>query len=106
MSTTWNVLYRCRRCGAIDRSMCGSHEIVERAVMFAAIGSPRREPGDGHIVIMTSTHLCADGGYGVTDLIGGAPEPEAAPLSAWERFTGWVESLTKAKRAPGSPVKE
>lgn len=71
----WKMEYRCRRCAFIDRSLGGPHDLIEQAVMFAAVAPEMLPKIPGVPVGLHSTHLCADGGYAISDLIGAAPEP-------------------------------
>jgi len=62
------VLYKCRNCGAIDRSTCGSETNCHMALVECTVsGSCGRF---GIPVLMTSIHTCEDGAFGITDLIG------------------------------------
>jgi len=62
--------YKCRRCGEISRpSGCGAeYAMHELAVLQAAKK-------------VTALHVCKDGGYGVSDLLGCTPPIEPIKLS-------------------------
>lgn len=68
----WRAEYKCRRCGAIDRSLCGAKEVCQAALIHAVVAESRGAAliNFGIPMNMLSTHLCEDGGSGVTDLIG------------------------------------
>lgn len=71
-SRPWRALYKCRRCGNLDDSTCGSKELLGRAVTEATVtGCCTRH---GIPVPMVSSHRCPDKGIGVTDLVGCEPE--------------------------------
>ena len=59
-------LYKCRRCGKIDRSTSSG----ENLAMMQTINIVLCIPTKGIPLSMISTHICKDGGYGVTDFIG------------------------------------
>ena len=63
-----NIEYKCRRCGAVDRSIKGAHELALKAILSAITDTYL--PEGGIPVTMFSTHLCEDGGAGVSDLLG------------------------------------
>jgi hypothetical protein len=70
---TWRVVYKCRRCGALDKSSAGSHEIVQQNIMGAVFGI-KIPMQVGLPSQLLSTHSCPDGSIGVSDLIGGEEE--------------------------------
>lgn len=60
--------FKCRRCGAIDGTTQSSPEIAQTVVIeTVVVGKCVRY---GIPTTMVSTHLCKDGGTGVTDFIG------------------------------------
>ena len=65
-------LYKCRRCGKHDISTeCGGGSgwrHLKNAIFNIREGSDMPLP-------MISSHACADGGHGITDLIGCEPIP-------------------------------
>lgn len=74
MSVESRALYKCRRCGEIDRSTCGDELTMKVAVIEATVtGTCSRF---GIPVSLVSSHTCKDGGNGVTDLIGCEIEPK------------------------------
>lgn len=56
------VIYRCRRCQELH--------VVD---VLNALITAREAVDRGHTI---ASHTCADGAYGVTDLIGTAPPPK------------------------------
>jgi hypothetical protein len=59
--------YKCRRCGEIGRN---SHvpSIQSAVIGIVAVG---KTPWTGMVGHILDVHSCADGGLGVSDLIGG-----------------------------------
>lgn len=69
MSQPGRIVYRCRRCGGLDR-------MVHTPDLFAsvlALAANSRDPSAGFPCKATSTHACTDGGFGISDAIGGEP---------------------------------
>jgi transcription elongation factor Elf1 len=65
--------YKCRRCGKIDSSLCTGNEEIANACLLrvvCGIDYPILPNNIGMNPEMLSTHLCKDGGTGITDLIG------------------------------------
>lgn len=76
-SSAWCVVYKCRRCGEPDKtSHIGAATTVLQSVIYAAIGMEMQLP-IGTQPQMLSTHSCADGGIGISDLVGGEREDDA-----------------------------
>lgn len=66
-----DLLYKCRLCGQEDRSgHCPS--ILDAST--AILGHGRTPRDMGIIFKMQELHSCADGRYGVSDLIGFEPD--------------------------------
>jgi len=59
-------LYKCRKCGGIDDSAASSVELSMNQTVDIVLGVPTK----GIPLTMIGTHVCKDGGYGVTDFIG------------------------------------
>jgi hypothetical protein len=66
-----SIEYRCRRCGKVEASI-GTPDVMISVIEVATYG--RVKSIDGVPVHMVSSHLCADGGSGITDCIGGQEE--------------------------------
>lgn len=64
------VVYRCRRCGELDKSACGSEDIVIQSIINTVLGIDMKM-AIGLQPQLLSTHSCQDGSIGVSDLIGG-----------------------------------
>jgi len=69
------ILYRCRRCGSLDRTM--SSPDVTQTLISVIHGTP--DPNASGIIraALMSIHSCSDGGLGVTDIAG-------AELNDWQ----------------------
>jgi hypothetical protein len=65
MNQPGTLLYKCRRCGDIDRSLHSPNITMSVIIAMARIKDPTREPVKEWI-----THICPDGSLGVCDLIG------------------------------------
>jgi hypothetical protein len=63
--------YKCRRCGAIDRST-HAPSVLAAVSLITVTGSTGKMPGIP--CSMLGAHQCPDGGIGVTDFIGGIPD--------------------------------
>ena len=59
-------LYKCRRCGKVDRSTCSG----EDSAMTTTVGIVLGIPTTGITLRLFDMHICKDGNYGVTDFIG------------------------------------
>ena len=59
-------LYKCRRCGKVDRSTCSGENLAMTTTVNIILGIPTT----GIPLKMVDTHICKDGNYGVTDFIG------------------------------------
>jgi hypothetical protein len=64
--------YKCRRCGCIDDSAATTNECLAHLELINSYLHLPKELYDpkGHSVGMYSTHLCKDGGIGISDLQG------------------------------------
>lgn len=68
------VVYKCRRCGGESNSMhCPS--IVHTMSMLQRKSKAHDDP-PGFVVYWQDLHRCADGRYGVSDLVGFNPDPD------------------------------
>ncbi len=72
---TWFYVWRCRRCGECERNPGGARELVQQT--FAHLVACGGEIPTGARVTdlvqprsLIDDHRCADGGVGVSDLIG------------------------------------
>ena len=61
-------LYKCRRCGEIDRSLGCGVKLAPR-IFHECVTKGKTSTG-GMIVSMVDSHICKTDHYGVTDLIG------------------------------------
>lgn len=81
MSTTALITwYTCRRCGATTKGPGGGRLPVE-ATLIAITARPNMlhyAPGGGIPIGLLDIHYCEDGGIGVSDLQGAAPEAQTA----------------------------
>ena len=59
-------LYKCRRCGEIDRSACSGENLAMTTTVDIVLGIPTT----GIPLRLVDMHICKDGNYGVTDFIG------------------------------------
>ena len=59
-------LYKCRKCGVVVDSACSGVELSMIQTVNIVMGIPTK----GIPLTMIGTHVCKDGGYGVTDFIG------------------------------------
>jgi len=62
-------LYKCRRCGEIDRSLCCGVGLAPR-IFHECIVIGKSTSGHGHTLKLIDSHICEEDKYGVTDLIG------------------------------------
>jgi len=62
-----NLIYKCRRCGGLDRSI-GVPNLMEDLTHIVLFDNPRSEGIKPHKIM---THSCEDGNLGVMDLQGG-----------------------------------
>lgn len=69
------ILYRCRRCEGLDSSL---HTPDIDTSILAAVSTGRDPYGPTQPLV--GWHRCADGAMGVTDLIGGVPDPKEPSL--------------------------
>lgn len=60
--------YKCRRCSNINRSTEASEKNAH-SYLLEAIFNMRLISDNGHLRLL-ETHICPDGGMGITDLIG------------------------------------
>lgn len=66
--TTYSYEYKCRRCGELDYNPhTGNEQVAFRGLMEAILDTDYNE---GMRVHLFGTHLCKDGGKGITDLQG------------------------------------
>ena len=63
------IEYKCRRCGAIDKSLHAPN--IETAVICLALDMDMPKAWHGVGAEMKGVHHCKDGGTGITDCIGG-----------------------------------
>lgn len=70
------LVYKCRMCGGLDESL-HAPDVMAALVFIGVRGETPREWGI--VAGRTSLHHCADGSLGVSDIIGGRPDPEAGP---------------------------
>ncbi len=71
--------YKCRRCGSITCAAQTMYIVDAVCCLHAAItGNPKMVPSRALLSwpLSSITHECADGGGGIADLIGFAPEQE------------------------------
>jgi hypothetical protein len=75
--TPGRLLYRCRACGTLDRSV-HVPDLV-RALALLALGKPL--PRSWGVVphALHDLHVCSGGSLGVADLIGGDPDTRGVP---------------------------
>jgi hypothetical protein len=66
------LLYRCRRCNALDSSVHAPD--IDYAVDCIISGHKAPREWGGRLPPLVDMHTCSDGAAGVTDLIGGAPD--------------------------------
>jgi hypothetical protein len=69
MEKTVVFLYKCRRCERIDRSLEAAEKNGHTGLIEAIIGYSL-DPSKGFPITLFHTHSCADGGMGISDLIG------------------------------------
>jgi hypothetical protein len=67
MNESGFLVYKCRRCGELVRNT-GVPEGFNALLDITIEGRTRKEWGSGATIL--DTHLCSDGGIGVSDLIG------------------------------------
>ena len=60
--------YKCRMCGKIDTSLCCGIDYAQHRLIECLIRG--RSCHKDIPVTMINSHICADGSFGVTDLIG------------------------------------
>lgn len=79
--------YKCRRCGGIDRNGIAGAEKIAIAALTECL-TLGRCTRFGIPIMMFTTHLCNDHGYGVSDLIGVRREIESEPHNAGSGSSG------------------
>lgn len=62
------ILYKCRRCGSIDRSLSSPDYVT---TVSALIVGARDPAASGITARMISLHYCGEGAVGVADVVGG-----------------------------------
>lgn len=69
-----NIEYRCRRCEEVDTSLRFDTTKLEAWDLLRAIQNGTLYKVNGFYLNETEVHPCADGGWGVLELIGIAPQ--------------------------------
>ena len=67
---TWAFMYKCRRCGEIERNPRTNNQNATLVLVSVVIGAHPPKDIIGVMPEMLSIHVCKDGGHGVADLIG------------------------------------
>ena len=84
-------LFRCRRCGQIDASVGTTNDtLAQQSVIAASLG--QRLEGEPMSPDLHASHHCADGGRGISDLVGHSAPGEKPPYlhadpPPWEEVT-------------------
>jgi len=94
MPKTFNLEYKCRRCGAVvvdSSGPCGAPAF--NTILGTVVWGGQKPATPGLDFHMTDMHTCNDGGWGVTDFIGTDRNPLNGDKN--ERTKRWT---TKAMR--------
>ena len=68
--------YRCRLCGTIHNGAIGKFSLSEGQTLLMELQNRESVYRPGAMVCKVEYHNCADGGFGISDIIGFQPEGE------------------------------